>query len=78
MEIITKYIPAVRADSIGYWVIDNENDGTPEHPIQFPFVAYTGIVHRFIDDVYAFEKANKDMELTRYGDILKQNNIEVD
>ncbi len=36
------------------------------------------MVHNFIDDVYAFEESNKDMELTRYGDILNDNGLEWD
>jgi len=34
------------------------------------------MVSNFIDDVYTFEESNKDMELTRYGDILKENGLE--
>ena len=63
-------------DSIGKWVVDKENNGTPEHPIQMPFVDYSEMVHNFINDVYTFEESNKDMELTRYGDILKDNGLE--
>ena len=74
-DILTKYIPMIQADSIGEWVIDKENDGTPEHPIQMPFVGYSEMVHNFNDDVYTFEESNKDMELTRYGDILKDNGL---
>ena len=68
----------IQTDSIGEFVIDKENDGTPEHPIQMPFVDYSEMVHNFIDDVYTFEKSNKDMELTRYGEILKDNGLEWD
>ena len=77
-DILVKYIPIIQADGIGEWVVDKENDGTPEHPIQMPFVDYSEMVHNFIDDVYAFEESNKDMELTRYGDILKDNGLEWD
>ena len=34
------------------------------------------MVDNFIDDVYSFDESNKDMELTRYGDILKDNGLE--
>jgi hypothetical protein len=77
-DILTKYIPKIQADSIGEWVIDKENDGTPEHPIQMPFVGYSEMVDNFIDDIYTFEESNKDMELTRYGDILKDKGLEWD
>ena len=75
-DILVKYIPMIQADSFGEWVIDKENDGTPEHPIQMPFVDYSEMVDNFIDDVYAFEESNKDMEHTRYEDILKDNGLE--
>lgn len=75
-DILTKYIPIIQADSIGEWTVDKENDGTLEHPIQIPFVGYSEMVNNFIDDVYTFEEINKDMELTRYGDILKENDLE--
>ena len=77
-DILTRYIPIIQADSIGELVIDNENDGTLEYPIQMPFVDYSEMVDNFIDDVYAFEESNKDMELTRYGDILNDNGLEWD
>ena len=77
-DILTKYISMIQTDSIGEFVIDKENDGTPEHQIQMPFVGYSEMVHNFIDDVYTFEKSNKDMELTRYGEILKDNGLEWD
>ena len=31
-DILTKYIHIIQADSIGEWVVDKENDGTPEYP----------------------------------------------
>ena len=77
-DVLTKYIPMIRTDSIGEWAIDEENNGTKEHTIQMPFVAYSEIVNRFIDDVYAFEKNNKDMEFAGYGDTLKDNGLEWD
>lgn len=75
-EILTKYIPQLKDDGFGEWIIDRENNGTPEHPIQMPFVNYSEIVNHFIDDVYTVKESNKDLELNRYGDILRENNIE--
>jgi len=75
-EILTKYIPIIQTDSIGEWIFDKENNGTPEHPKQMPFVDYSELVHNFIEDVYTFVESNKDMKLTRYGDILKDNGLE--
>ena len=73
---LTKYLPLLENDNIGSWIIDRENDGTPEHPIQMPFVNYSEMVHRFIDDVYDFSDNNKDFELNRYGEILERNGLE--
>ena len=73
---LAKYLPLLENDNIGSWIIDRENDGTPEHPLQMPFVNYSEMVHRFIDDVYAFSDNNKDFELTRYGEILERNGLE--
>ena len=75
-ESLTKYLFQLNEDNFGTWIIDNENDGTPEHPIQMPFVNYSEMVHHFIADVYDFSDNNKDFELTRYGDILSQNGHE--
>ena len=77
-NILTKYIPMIQTASIGEWIIDNENDGTPEHPIHMPFVGYSEMVHNFMNDVYTFGESNKNMELTRYADILKDNGLEWD
>ncbi len=39
-------------------------------------MAYSEVVHNFIDDVYTFEENNKEISLNCYGDILRDNNIE--
>ena len=73
---LTKYLSLLEDDNFGTWIIDRENDGTLEHPIQIPFVNYSEMVHRFIDDVYDFSDNNKDFELNRYGEILERNGLE--
>ncbi|GLF88506.1 MULTISPECIES: DUF6508 domain-containing protein [Bacillus] len=75
-ESLTKYIPMLREDHIGEWVIDQENDGTAERPIQMPFVHYSETVRHFIEDVYTFVEQHQELELTRYREILKDNGIE--
>ena len=75
-ENLIKYLPLLEDDNFGTWIIDRENDGSPEHPIQMPFVNYSEMVHNFIKDVYDFEEKNKDFELTRYGEILEKNGLE--
>ena len=73
---LTKYLPLLGDDTIGTWFFDRENDGSPEHPKQMPFVQYTEMVHHFLDDVYEFMEHNKEFELNHYGEILNQNGIE--
>ncbi|CAI7724507.1 MULTISPECIES: DUF6508 domain-containing protein [Bacillus] len=75
-EILTNYIPLLQGNGIGEWVIDKENDGTAEHPIQMPYVNYSETVRRFIEDVYTFAEQHQEMEITRYREILKENGIE--
>ena len=74
-DVLTKYIPLIDNDEIGRWQIDRENDGTPEHPIQFPFVVFSEMVNHFINDVYAVVDAFPEWELNHYGQILEQNGI---
>ncbi|MEH6921848.1 DUF6508 domain-containing protein [Bacillus altitudinis] len=75
-EILTNYIPLLQGNDIGEWVIDQENDGTAEHPIQMPYVNYSETVRRFIEDVYTFAEQHQELEITRYREILKENGIE--
>lgn len=75
-EKLTKYIPLLDQTEIGNWVIDTENDGTIEHPIQFPFVAHSSLVSNFIDDVSGFVEDNPELHLNRYPDILEESGLE--
>ncbi|MEC0923544.1 DUF6508 domain-containing protein [Bacillus safensis] len=75
-ESLTKYIPMLQEDRIGEWVIDQENDGTAERPIQMPFVNYSETVRHFIEGVYTFAEQHQELELIRYREILKENGIE--
>lgn len=75
-KVLTKYIGKISATtSLGEWIIDTENDGTPEHPIQFPFVNYSGLVRDFEQEFYQFSEAHSEYELTRYGEILEKNGL---
>ena len=38
---LIRFIPAIKDDNFGKWIVDHENNGTSEHPIQFPFVNYS-------------------------------------
>lgn len=75
-ESLTKYLLEFPGDEKGMWVIDKENDGTPEHPIQMPHVNYSMLVRNFTDDVYSFVDKHQEMGLRSYAEILKENGIE--
>lgn len=61
-EKLTKYLLQLDGEEFGAWYIDRENDGTPDHPIQMPFVHYFVLVHPVIVDVYEYVDAHEDIE----------------
>ena len=75
-EELTRYIPLLENDKFGDWIVDKKNDGSPEHPIQMPFVNYSAVMDRFIHELYKFGDNHPEFEHTRYGEILKQNGLE--
>lgn len=78
-KLLTKYIGKIlEAESYGEWFIDRENDGTPEHPIQMPFVNFGEIVKSFVDDFYLFSESHPEYQLTEYGSILEKNGLKWD
>lgn len=32
-QALTDYLPKIESDSFGEWIVDKDNDGTPENPI---------------------------------------------
>jgi len=58
--------------------LDTKNDGTPEHPIQLPFVVYSRVVRGFEDDLYLFCESHPEYEHTHYGKTLEDNGIKWD
>ena len=75
-ESLTKYLLEFPDDAKGMWILAKENDGTPEHPIQLPYVNYSMLVRNFTDDVYSFVDKHQEMGLRNYAEILKENGIE--
>ena len=73
---LTQFLDALKTDSIGEWVVDKENDGSMEHPIQMPFVVYSSAVRGFERAVYDFEEEHPEYKLNRYGDILGKYGIQ--
>ena len=77
-ESLTSLLPKMQGAEFGEWIIDRENDGSPEHPKQFPFVAYGHAVTDLENAICCFIDEHKEMELTRYGEILGEANIKWD
>ena len=75
-ESLTSLLPKLQGAEYGEWIIDRENDGSPEHPKQFPFVAYGRAVTDLENAIYRFIDEHKEMKLTRYGDILGEAKIQ--
>lgn len=75
-ESLTKYLDEFTGTEFGTWIIDKKNDGTPEHPLQFPFVDYSIVVDQFIHDVYSFVDNHEELGLHNYTKILEDNGIQ--
>ena len=76
-ELLTKHIPTFERNDFGEWFVDKENDGSMEHPIQFPYVIYSKKVREFEEDVYKFIDAHPEMQLTQYSKIIEENGIDM-
>ena len=74
-RIITKYIEKIRADSLGEWIIDRENDGTKDHPKHIPYVNYNDIIKEFMAEFYRYSDAHLEYKLNCYSEILEQNGL---
>lgn len=74
-EMLISFIDKIKDDSIGKVIIDNENDGSFEHPIQMPYMVYSDVVRQFEKAVYNFEEEHPEYGLNRYNSILKNNGI---
>lgn len=74
-EEINDILEGLPQGEYGSWIIDYENDASTEHPIQMPYVSYSGIAEKLMDAVYTFDKSHPEYGLNRYGDILEWNGI---
>ena len=72
-EELTDILGELPQEEYGHWIMDHKNDGSPEHPIQMPFVSYSGLVRKFMDAVFSFVKSHPEHGLNQYRDILEQN-----
>lgn len=75
-EELTDFLGELPQGEYGHWIMDHKNDGSPEHPIQMPFVLYSGLVRKFMDAVFSFAENHLEHGLNQYRDILEQNGIE--
>ena len=75
-RVLTKYIGKIgAASSPGEWIVDRENDGTPERPRQMPFVNYSPLVLEFLRELYEFSGSHPEYGLAQYQDILEQKGL---
>lgn len=78
-HVLTKYIGKMsELESFGDSFIVHENDGSQDHPIQFPYVNFNELVNMFVDEFYQFVENNPEYELTNYASILERNGIDWD
>lgn len=66
-EALTKYIG--QFEDVGAWIIDRENDGSKEHPIQMPYMSYSKTIMNFFSEMDAFMVCN-------YQEVLKRNDLQ--
>ena len=38
---LIRFIPTIEDKDFGKWIVDRDNDGTTEKPLQIPFVNYS-------------------------------------
>ncbi len=74
-EELTDILEELPQTEYGHRIMDHENDGSPEHPIQTLFVSYSGLVKKFMDAVYSFQKSHPEYRLEHYRNILEQHGI---
>ena len=77
-EELTAYIPKLQERQFGEWIVDTKNDGSPEHPIQFPFVNFNNTVTAFVEVVYRFVDTHLPMDLRSYSAILEEAGLKWD
>lgn len=73
---LTGYIEKLDNEEYGTWVIDRENSGSSEHPIQMPYVNYGKVATDFETAVYYFREEHPEFEMGRYDETLDLADIE--
>ncbi len=75
-EELTRYLEAAGREPQGEWVIDTQNDGTLEHPIQVPYVSYSKMAEDLMRDIYAFDREHPEYHMNQYSRVLAEKHIE--
>lgn len=77
-ELLTDYIDQLSTEEPGEWIVDRENDGSPDHPIQFPWVLYGKTVQGLEKAIYQFVDDHEELGLRQYSEILEKNGLKWD
>lgn len=75
-ESLTQLIPRLYEDEYGTLIVDRESKGTPEDPIQMPFIRYSPAVTKLEKAIYAFVNEHPEYELKEYSEILRSYGLE--
>lgn len=71
-EIITKYLDYFYPDSDGgQWIFDHQSKGTPDDPIQAPFINYKPFIYDFITEFHHSSLMDQD-----YIEHLSEKNLQ--
>ena len=79
-EKLISLLPSLEENDgkFGEWIIDRKNDGSPEHPIQMPYVSYGRTSMELEQEIYRIVDEFPELHLTKYADILKEHGVEWD
>ena len=79
-ERLISYLPDLEGEhqQFGEWIIDQKNDGSPEHPFHMPFVRFGPVMEGIYNAVYDIVEQHRELDLFSYQDILKARGIDWD
>lgn len=73
---LTMFIDKFQNIGYGKLIIDDKNDGSPEHPRQMPYIKYHDLVYEFISAICDFQNNHTEFNLINYKEILHSQLIE--
>ena len=73
---LTRFIPKLEGANFGDWIIDHENDGTPEHPIHMPFVHYHQAVVDLVEAIHRYVYEHENTGIKDYRSYIENKGIE--